>query len=78
MKTLEEKKLLVKMARAFNQPVDPALLESIEQEERFAKLLFKEEAVPVIEETIVDQPKQMIVEADPLDIWCTVTWREIY
>jgi len=66
MKTLEEKKLLVKMARAFNQPVDPALLESIEQEERFAKLLFKEEAVPVIEETIVEQPKQMIVEADPL------------
>jgi hypothetical protein len=54
------------------------LLESIEQEERFAKLLFKEEAVPVIEETIVEQPKQMIVEADPLDIWCTVTWREIY
>ena len=54
------------MARAFNQPVDPALLESIEQEERFAKLLFKEEAVPVIEETIVEQPKQMIVEADPL------------
>ena len=66
MKTLEEKKLLVKIARSFNQPVDPALLESIEQEERFAKLLFKEEVVPVTEETIVEQPKQMIVEADPL------------
>lgn len=66
MKTLEEKKLLVKIARSFNQPVDPALLESIEQEERFAKLLFKEEAVPVTEETIVEQLKQMIVEADPL------------
>ncbi len=66
MKTLEEKKLLVKIARSFNQPVDPALLESIEQEERFAKLLFKEEVVPVTEETIVEQLKQMIVEADPL------------
>ncbi len=49
------------MARAFNQPVDPALLESIEQEERFAKLLFKEEAVPVIEETIVDQPQLRLI-----------------
>ena len=54
------------MARAFNQPVDPALLESIEQEERLAKLLFKEEAKPVIKEAVVEQPKQMIVEADPL------------
>ena len=44
MKSLEEKKLLVKMARAFNQPVDQALLESIEREERLAKLLFKESA----------------------------------
>jgi hypothetical protein len=42
MKSLEEKKLLVKMARAFNQPVDKELLESIEREERLAKLLFKE------------------------------------
>jgi hypothetical protein len=41
MKSLEEKKLLVKMARAFNQPVDQALLESIEREERLAKLLFQ-------------------------------------
>jgi hypothetical protein len=36
MKTLEEKKLLVKMARAFNQPVDQTLIESIEREERLA------------------------------------------
>jgi hypothetical protein len=43
MKTLEEKKLLVKMARAFNQPVDKELLESIEREERLAAVLFKEE-----------------------------------
>jgi hypothetical protein len=44
MKSLEEKKLLVKMARAFNQPVDKELLESIEREEKLAKLLFKESA----------------------------------
>lgn len=43
MKSLEEKKLLVKMARAFNQPVDKELLESIEREERLAAVLFKEE-----------------------------------
>jgi hypothetical protein len=66
MKTLEEKKLLVKMARAFNQPVDPAILESIEQEERLSKILFKEETKPVIREAVIEQPKQMIVEADPL------------
>jgi hypothetical protein len=66
MKTLEEKKLLVKMARAFNQPVDPAILESIEQEERLSKILFKEETKPVIREAVIDQPKLMIVEADPL------------
>ncbi len=54
------------MARAFNQPVDPAILESIEQEERLSKILFKEETKPVIREAVIEQPKQMIVEADPL------------
>lgn len=43
MKNLEEKKLLVKMARMLGQPVDQELLESIEKEEKLAKLLFKEE-----------------------------------
>lgn len=43
MKTLEEKKLLVKMAKMLGQPVDSALVESIEKEEKLAKLLFKEE-----------------------------------
>lgn len=43
MKTLEEKKLLVKMAKILGQPVDQALVESIEKEEKLAKLLFKEE-----------------------------------
>jgi len=42
MKTLEEKKLLVKMARAFGQPVDQALIESIEREEKLAAALFNE------------------------------------
>lgn len=43
MKTLEEKKLLVKMAKMLGQPVDAALVESIEKEEKLAKLLLKEE-----------------------------------
>jgi hypothetical protein len=57
MKSLEEKKLLVKMARAFGQPVDQALIESIEKEERLAKLLFKESAAapkPVEQTPIVE------------------------
>lgn len=66
MKTLEEKKLLVRMAKALNQPIDPALLESIEKEERLAKILFKEEVKPVIQEQVVEEPPQMIAEADPL------------
>jgi hypothetical protein len=43
MKTLEEKKLLVKMAKILGQPVDPGLVESIEKEEKLLKTLFKEE-----------------------------------
>jgi len=42
MKTLEEKKLLVKMARMFGQEVDQALVESIEREEKLAAALFSE------------------------------------
>lgn len=64
------------MARAFNQPVDPALLESIEREERLSKIFFKEEVKPEIvgyaEETtflnrkpIFEEP-QVLIEADPL------------
>ena len=75
MKTLEEKKLLVKMARAFNQPVDPALLESIEREERLSKILFKEEVKPEIvgyaegttflnRKPIFEEP-QVLIEAEP-------------
>lgn len=75
MKSLEEKKLLVKMARAFNQPVDPALLESIEREERLSKILFKEETKPEIvdyeegttflnRKPIFEEP-QVLIEAEP-------------
>lgn len=70
MKTLEEKKLLVKMARAFGQPVDQELLESIEREEQFNKILFKEETQSIVEEPVIQVEKieekpQMIIEADP-------------
>lgn len=48
MKSLEEKKLLVKMARMLGQPVDQELVESIEREEKLTKLLFKEEKKEII------------------------------
>ena len=38
MKTLEKKKLFVKMMKAFGQPVDQSLVESIECEENLALL----------------------------------------
>lgn len=59
MKSLEEKKLLVKMARAFGQPVDKELLESIEREEKLAALLFKEsqkeqaKPIPILKEDLL-------------------------
>ena len=42
MKSLEEKKLLVKMAKMLGQPVDQALVESIEREEKLAEVFFGE------------------------------------
>jgi len=62
MKTLEEKKLLVKMAKAFGQPIDPALVESIRREEELNEkfLGIKKVAPPVVE-----FPKVEIVEAVP-------------
>ena len=60
MKTLEEKKLLVKMMKAFGQPVDQVLVESIRREEEFSKLLFKEEK----KEVVVEQ-QVILKEADP-------------
>jgi len=76
MKTLEEKKLLVKMAKMLGQPVDPMLIESIEREEKLAKILFKEETKPEIvgyeqnttflnRKPIFEEP-QVLIEAEPL------------
>lgn len=45
MKTLQEKKMLVKMAKMLGQPVDQALVESIQREEELSNLLFKKETV---------------------------------
>lgn len=61
----------MKMARAFGQPVDPALLESIEREERLAKILFKEEKKPEPEPIKIfkEEPQvlepQVLIEAEP-------------
>jgi dUTPase len=64
MKTLEEKKLLVKMARAFGQPIEQELIESIEKEEQLSKIMFGEEVQPIVEQTTNDQP-ELLKEADP-------------
>jgi hypothetical protein len=63
MKTLEEKKLLVKMARMFGQEVDQALVESIEREEKLAAAFFRkskaeEPVIPILKE-------DLLVVADP-------------
>lgn len=55
MKSLDEKRLLVKMTRMLGQPVDPALLASIEKEERLNETLFKKPQ-PIIVEDVVPQP----------------------
>ena len=65
MKTLEEKKMLVKMARMFGQPVDQALIESIEREEKLAAAIFGEPKketsppIPILKE-------DLITEAEPI------------
>jgi hypothetical protein len=77
MKSLNEKRMLVKFAKMLGQPIDPALLESIEKEERLSKIMFgfvepevpsiieKQieviEGLPVVEEVIVEP--EPIVEA---------------
>lgn len=63
MKTLEEKKLLVKMMKTFGQPVDQELVESIRREEELAKVLFKEE---IKEEKETPKEIVLIKEAEPL------------
>ena len=61
MKSLEEKKLLVKMMRLFGQPVDQELVESIKREEELAKVFFGEVTQPEID-VIADTPLPPIVE----------------
>lgn len=60
MKSLEEKKLLLKFAKIFGEPIDPALVESIEREERLLKALkdppWEVTKEPVaVEETVVEE-----------------------
>jgi len=63
MKTLEEKKMLIKMARMFGQPVDQALIESVEREEKLAAALFgepkqeviAEEKIPILKEDLLTE-----------------------
>lgn len=77
MKSLEEKKLLLKMAKMLGQPIDQDLVESIRCEEELSKLLFKEESKPEIigyekgttflnRKPIFEEP-QVLTEIAPLD-----------
>jgi hypothetical protein len=69
MKSLEEKKLLVKMARMLGQPVDQALVESIEREEKLAAAFFKEQKevtppappIPILKE---DLPEPILAQEE--------------
>ena len=53
MKSLEEKKLLVKMAKMLGQEVDPALIESIKREEYLNKKLFENVETPKPEQPTI-------------------------
>lgn len=68
MKSLDEKKMLVKMARMLGQPVDQALIESIEREEKLAAAFFgekkkEEPKIPILKEEI-PQPKPKPAETN--------------
>ena len=69
MKTLEEKKLLVKMARMLGQPVDKALIESIEREEKLAAAFFgeskKEPPIPILKEDFLVEVKPESLPPQP-------------
>jgi|LakMenE01Jun11ns_1017448.scaffolds.fasta_scaffold9846988_1 hypothetical protein len=66
MKTLEEKKMLVKMARMLGQPVDQALIESIEREEKLAAAFFNESKKELVEDKILILKEDLLTEADPV------------
>lgn len=62
MKTLEEKKLLVQMMKAFGQPVDEELVASIRREEELNEKFL---GIKKVEPPVVEFPKVQIVEAVP-------------
>jgi hypothetical protein len=70
MKTLEEKKLLVKMAQAFGQPVDQTLIESIEREEKLAAVFFNEsknepeKPIPILKEDLITEVEPTLKPAE--------------
>jgi hypothetical protein len=67
MKSLDEKKLLVKMARMLGQPVDQSLVESIEREEKLAAALFGEPKQEVIvEEKTPILKEDLLVEVESI------------
>lgn len=66
MKSLEEKKLLVRMAKMLGQPVDPELVESIKREEELNKLLFKESKVE--EKQVLREEVPVVTLPPPLPV----------
>lgn len=80
MKNLEEKKLLVKMSRMLGEPVDPALLESIEREEKLAAAFFgapkvapKLPPIPIFKE---DLPQPLKIEQQPVVVEVAIPSKE--
>ena len=55
------------MMRMFNQPVDKELLESIELEEKFTKMMFGESVKkePEVKVSLVT-PEEIIIEEEPI------------
>lgn len=64
MKTLDEKKKLVAMMRAFGQPVDQELVESIKREEELTKKLFGENK-KIEESPLFEVVKEAFVSSAP-------------
>ena len=64
MKTLDEKKKLVAMMRAFGQPVDEELVESIRREEELSKKLFGEQK-NIAESPLFEIVKEAFVSSVP-------------
>jgi hypothetical protein len=76
MKSLNEKRMLVKFAKMLGQPIDPALLESIEKEERLSKMMFGfvepeaptsiEKQIEIVEELpVIEEVPEPVVEEIP-------------